>query len=79
MSGIETKILNKKRFSELVEYRIIEKRIGAMEAVLMVCEDSQIDPADVNKLLSDSIKQKIEAEARALNMLERVGTIPGLE
>ena len=81
MVDLESKILNKKRFSELVEYRIIEKRIGAMEAVLMVCEDNQIDPLDVKKLLSDSIQQKIEAEARKLNLLDgdRASTLPGLD
>lgn len=76
VDGLESKILNKKRFSELVEYKIIEKRIGAMEAVLIVCEDNNIDPLDVSKLLSESLKQKIEAEARSLNLLPRTSTLP---
>lgn len=76
---LENKILNKKKFSELVEYTIIAHRCTATDAVLYVCEDNLLDPSDVKKLLSDSIIQKIEAEARKVNLLPRCSTLPGME
>lgn len=76
---LENKILTKKRFSSQVEYTMLDKRIGAMEAVLHICEENQLDPADVGKLITDQLKAKIEAEARSVNMLPRVGTLPGME
>ena len=47
-----------------------------MDAILQVCEDNEIDPRDVKKLLSDSIKGKVEAEAMDRNLIPKMGQLP---
>ena len=58
---------------------MLDKRIGATEAVLHICEENQLDPGEVARLLTDQIKSKIEAEARSANMLPRMSALPGQE
>lgn len=76
---LENKVLTKKRFSQKVEYTMLDKRVGAMEAALLVCEENQLDPSEVGKLFTDQLKARIEAEARSVNMLPRRSTLPGME
>jgi len=63
MVDLDNKIITKKRFSEAVEHMVLRTKIPFMEAVLEVCEKNQLDPGDVKRLLTDSILNKIEAEA----------------
>jgi hypothetical protein len=66
----EEKILNRKAFSELImDYRK-EYDLSAIDAVLKVCEDRQIDPEDVRRLIDNSVKGLIEQEALQLNMIK---------
>lgn len=76
MTEIENKIMTKKRFSEAVEKEVRSKNMPFMDAVLTVCELNEIDPIEVNRLLSDSIKLKIEAEAMNLNLIPKANELP---
>jgi hypothetical protein len=46
-----------------------------MEAVLHYCEEKQIDPLDIGKLISPVIKSKIEAEAMTRNLLPKSNSL----
>jgi len=61
---IETKILTRKKFSSLVEYKVRMYRLGYIDACLEVCEEEEYPPEDINKVLSTPLLEKIEAEAR---------------
>jgi hypothetical protein len=41
-----------------------------MDAILKVCEDRELDPSDIGKLVSPVIKDKLEAECVELRLLE---------
>ena len=41
---LEEQFLNKSKFSKLIEKTVIEKSIGYMEAILLVCDDNNIEP-----------------------------------
>jgi len=47
-----------------------------MDAVIHLCEEHEIDPADVRKFLSNVVKEKIEAEAQSLNYLKKGAELP---
>jgi len=70
------KIISAKEFSKLVERFIIDKRVGVMESILKICEDTGVDPADCNSMLSASLKAKREAEAMELNLIARGNQLP---
>ncbi|WP_339612009.1 late promoter transcription accessory protein [uncultured Planktosalinus sp.] len=70
------KILTKENFCVLVEESVRKKAHPYMDAVLEICDKHTIDPEQVSSLLNMSIKDKIEAEARDLNYLEKVNKLP---
>jgi len=72
---IEETFLNKARFSKLVESEVIQKSIGYMDAILLLCDQNNIDPEDVKKFISPTIKSKLEAEAMSLNFLPKTNSI----
>tara|TARA_A100001035_G_scaffold252637_1_gene225262 strand:+ start:2280 stop:2522 length:243 start_codon:yes stop_codon:yes gene_type:complete len=72
---VEDQFLNKAKFSKMIENTVIEKSIGYMEAILLVCENNAIEPEDVKKFVSPVIKDKLEAEAMALNFLPKTNSI----
>jgi len=53
-----------------------EKNITHMEAVLDYCKRNDLEPDTVGNLISKSLKEKIEANARDLNYLPRQAQLP---
>ena len=65
-----------KTFSLEIENIAKDKRISHMEAVLWYCTKQGIEPDTVGTLISKSLKEKIEANARDLNFLPRQAQLP---
>jgi hypothetical protein len=74
--NIEDKIITKKRFCDMVESYVFEKRESYMDAVIDIMTENHIEPERVGVLINTSIKDKLEVEARNLNFLERINTLP---
>ena len=72
---IEAEFMNKSKFSKIVEKQVVDKKLGYIDAVVEACNVTNIDPEDVKKFISPVIKEKIEAEAMALNYLPRQNTL----
>lgn len=76
---IEEKIMTRKRFSAAVEALVQQsKGVSYIEAAAYIIEERGMDFKSLNRLLSDSLKQKIEAEAENLNLLrqKKKNTLP---
>lgn len=71
---IEDSILTKKKFAMLVEENVAKHRLTYMDAILKVCDDRELDPADIGKLVSPVIKDKLEAECIELRLIEGTTT-----
>tara|TARA_B110000444_G_scaffold247713_1_gene270693 strand:+ start:2566 stop:2835 length:270 start_codon:yes stop_codon:yes gene_type:complete len=70
-------IMNAKQFSLKIEQ--IKRESGDMsymDAILFYCDQQKIDPAEVGKYVSKSLKEKITIEAQGLNLVEKGGTLP---
>ena len=65
-----------KTFSLEIENIAKEKRVTHMEAVLWYCKKEGIEPDTVSSLISKSLKERIEANARDLNFLPRQAQLP---
>jgi len=65
-----------KSFSLEVEKLALEKKITHMEAVLEYCKQHQLEPDSVGRLVSKSLKDKIEANARDLNYFPKRAKLP---
>ncbi len=69
--------MNAKQFSLKIEE--IKRNNGDMtymDAILHYCDENKIDPAEVGKYISKSLKEKITIEAQGLNLIEKGGTLP---
>ena len=60
----------------MIESTTREKNLSYMEAIIDICEENDIEPEDIAKYISSIIKDKLEAEARSLNFLPRLNTLP---
>jgi hypothetical protein len=67
----ESEFMNRAKFGKLIEKQVVDKKLSYMDAVIETCEMTNIDPQDVKKLISNVIREKIEAEAMNLNFLPR--------
>ena len=68
--------LNKEKFAHSIEELVKEKNISYIEAVCMWCKENDVDEVIASKLVVGAIKEKIEAEARDLNFLEKGAKLP---
>ena len=73
---VETLVQTPKKFSLEIENIAKEKRISHMDAVIHYCYENDIEPDTVGRLVTKSLKEKIEANARELNYLERQAKLP---
>ena len=65
-----------KTFSLEIEKIAFNKRCTHLEAVSIYCEKIGIEPVTTAKLLTKSLKEKIEANAIELNYLPKVAKLP---
>ena len=65
-------MISRKEFSEQVEKLIVKGR-GAdiMSAIVKVCELNNIELESAKRLLTQPLKDKLEAEAAGLNLINR--------
>jgi hypothetical protein len=74
----ELAVMTPKKFAIAIE-DIVKQGQGNttyMDAVLDYCAKNQMEPDAVAPLISKPLKEKLEADARELNFLPRVATLP---
>lgn len=62
---------NSNSFSLHIEQVVKSKKCTYLEAVLAYCEENFIDPQDIKKMISKSLKQKIESDFIDMNYLPK--------
>ena len=71
--------MNSKEFSLIIEGVVKDKRpITYMDAIVWYCEENNIEIETTSRLISKSLKEKIQVEAMNANMLkvEKGGKLP---
>jgi len=70
--------MNSKEFSLNIEGVVKEKKISYMDAVILYCEENDIDISTAKPLISKSLKEKIKLEATNKRMLKysKQGQLP---
>ena len=76
MNLAELAVMTPKKFAMKIEEIVSKGGITYMDAILDYCEKNQMEPDAVAPLISKPLKEKIEADARELNFLPRVATLP---
>ena len=64
------------KFALIVDELVRTKRLTHMEAILYYCEQNVIEPDSINKWIDRSLKEKLQADAEALNYLPKTSCLP---
>lgn len=73
-------MIGKKEFTEQVEALLSRsKNVDVLGTIVKVCNDNNLEPETVKRLLSEPLKDKLTAEATRLKLIHRgtssIGTI----
>ena len=71
--------MNSKEFSLIIEGDVRDKRpITYMDAIIWYCEENQLEVDSVGRLISKSLKEKIQVEASKANLIKipETGKLP---
>ena len=71
-----TEKITPKKFAIIVDELVRTKRLTHMEAILYYCEQNLIEPDTINKWIDRSLKEKLQADAEALNYLQKTSCLP---
>ena len=71
-------MISKKEFTDAVE-KLVIRGSDVLSAIIKVCADNNLEPEASKRLISAPLKEKLQAEAKGLNLINRgessVGTI----
>ena len=76
MEEVQEKLMTHKKFSISIEKTVQESGISYMDALLDYCDKYQLEPEMIKPLITKSLKEKVEVDARNLNYLPKVATLP---
>ena len=68
--------ITSKRFALIVDELVRTKRLTHMEAIIYYCEQNLMEPEQVTKWIDRSLKEKLQADAEALNYLPKTSRLP---
>jgi hypothetical protein len=66
---IKEKIMTRKRFSPAVELMVSKHNMTYIDAATYIVQDRGLDFRNLKRLLTDSLKQKLEEEASSLHLI----------
>ena len=76
MQEVEERLMTPKKFSIATEKTVKQSGISYMDALVDYCNKNQIEPEQIKPLITKSLKEKVEVDARNLNFLPKVATLP---
>jgi hypothetical protein len=65
------KILKSQDFSHRVSEIIFNKNCTIIEAILIYCDENDVEYSQVRRLISEDMRAAVENEARTQNLLKR--------
>ena len=67
---------NSKLFSNMIERMVVDEGVRYIDAIMEYCDTKDIDFEIVPKLLTATLKDKIQAEAMDFNFFPKIGQLP---
>ena len=72
------KILSPQDFTITIEHIKKSKYMTYMDAIQYYCEQNNVEPETIGKLVQGTLKQKVREEAENLHFMPKSTRIPGL-
>ena len=77
MSAVNTNsLMTPKKFSMRIEKLAKDSDTSYLDALIDYCEQNSVEPEQIKPLITKSLKEKLEVNARELNFLPKVATLP---
>ncbi len=77
MSAVNTNsLMTPKKFSMRIEKLAKDSDTSYLDALIDYCEKNSVEPEQIKPLITKSLKEKLEVNARELNFLPKVATLP---
>ena len=77
MSAVNTNsLMTPKKFSMRIEKLAKDSDTSYLDALLDYCEKNSVEPEQIKPLITKSLKEKLEVNARELHFLPKVATLP---
>jgi len=68
-------VLTTEQLSARVERLVSRDHMTYLESIIHICDDTGIDAEDMAKIVTGSLREKLEAEAQRNNILPRINTL----
>ena len=65
-----------KLFSKTIEDIVKDKKANHMDAIVIFCEKNDVEPQDVKKFITKTIKDKVALNAQELHLIPKTNTLP---
>ena len=74
----ESIFLNAEKFYVMVDTKVFESKFSYLDAVMCVCDDTDISPEDLvkKKLISPMLKEKLRSDGIEMGVLVQESTLP---
>lgn len=73
---IMNEIMTGQKFSLLIEQMVVDKQCSYMDAIVLYCENNEMEIESAAKLVNIKIKQQLEVEYGELNLLPKSAKLP---
>lgn len=73
--GLITPIITKQELAIRTERLVRSDNLTYIEAIIQICNDLDVDPEDIAKMVTGPLKDKVENEAMKSNILPRSNTV----
>ena len=75
--ALKAKFLCQNKFTQDIENLVKDNAdLNYIDAIVHYCEQNNIEPETVGKLISKALKEKISIECQKLNLLEKTAVLP---
>jgi len=76
--ALNKKFISKDKFAEEIERLVLKTKLNYIDAIVMYCEDNDIEIETVNKLINKPLKEKLRFNATELNYMKKTskGKLP---
>lgn len=70
-----TPAITRQELAERAELLVLSDGLTYIEAIIQICDDLDVDPEDIAKMVTGALRDKLEAEAQRNNILPKPNSL----
>ena len=69
--AVAKKFMNSTKFAQEIEKLVKNEKINYIDAIVLFCEENNIEIDSITKLISKPLKEKLKCDAQQLNFMNK--------